>query len=109
MSKSKKTKSTNVVETKKETKFVQTPTVKPAPIENLKRFENAALAVAHALKSLRQEAGMTQTQLSDASGVSVRTIRRYEGGDPSMTIHTVVKLFDTLGVFVHLELRPVNK
>ena len=35
------------------------------------------------LKSIREEKGLTQQQLSDRSGVSVRTIQNYESGSYS--------------------------
>ena len=96
MTKTKKTKPVKEEASKVEAKTVD---VKVDIIENLKNFENAAKAVSKALKFLRAEAGLTQTQLSKKSGVSVRSIRRYESGDPSMTINTLVKLFDSLGLF----------
>ena len=96
MIKTKKTKPVKEEEPKVEAKTVD---VKADIIENLKNFENAAKAVSKALKFLRAEAGLTQAQLSKESGVSVRSIRRYESGDPSMTINTLVKLFDSLGFF----------
>jgi transcriptional regulator with XRE-family HTH domain len=44
------------------------------------------------LKSIREEKGLTQQQLSDRSGVSVRTIQNYESGSYSPRFGIVDKL-----------------
>lgn len=50
------------------------------------------------LKSIREEKGLTQQQLSDRSGVSVRTIQNYESGSYSPRFGIVDKLAEALGV-----------
>ena len=48
------------------------------------------------LKSIREEKGLTQQQLSDRSGVSVRTIQNYESGSYSPRFGIVDKLAEAL-------------
>lgn len=50
------------------------------------------------LKTIREEKGLTQQQLSDRSGVSVRTIQNYESGSYSPRFGIVDKLAEALGV-----------
>ena len=50
------------------------------------------------LKSIREEKGLTQQQLSDRSGVSVRTIQNYESGSYSPRFGIVDKLAEALEV-----------
>ncbi|MFJ7085962.1 helix-turn-helix domain-containing protein [Streptomyces griseus] len=50
------------------------------------------------LRQLRKRAGLTQEQLAERSGVSVRTIRRLEAGKPSdHRLTTISQLVDALG------------
>ena len=50
------------------------------------------------LTRIRQERGMSQTDLAAASGVDRATINQVEGGRRSATIATLEKLADALGV-----------
>ena len=50
------------------------------------------------LKSIREEKCLTQQQLSDRSGVSVRTIQNYESGSYSPRFGIVDKLAEALEV-----------
>ena len=50
------------------------------------------------LKSIREEKELTQQQLSDRSGVSVRTIQNYESGSYSPRFGIVDKLAEALEV-----------
>lgn len=55
------------------------------------------------LKAARQDAGMTQQQLADKSGVNIRQIQRIENGDGKMsnvTLENAIRLSDALGVDV---------
>ena len=55
------------------------------------------------LKAARQNAGMTQQQLADASGVYVRQIQRIENGEgdiSNVTLGNAVKLANALGIDV---------
>ena len=50
------------------------------------------------LKSIREEKELTQQQLSDRSGVSVRTIQNYESGSYSPRFGIVDKLAEALEI-----------
>ena len=55
------------------------------------------------LKEARKNAGMTQQQLADASGVYVRQIQRIENGEgdiSNVTLGNAVKLANALGIDV---------
>ena len=50
------------------------------------------------LKTLREERGLTQIELSKLSGVSERSIRNYEKDDASITISVLEKIAEALKV-----------
>jgi transcriptional regulator with XRE-family HTH domain len=50
------------------------------------------------LKQLRQEVGLSQTQLASASGVPVGTIRDYEQSKRDPLLSSAQKLAEALGV-----------
>lgn len=50
------------------------------------------------LKELREAKGLTQKQLSEGAGVSVRQLSRLESGENDATWPVVVKLCDALGI-----------
>lgn len=53
------------------------------------------------LKKVREESGLTQKLLAEVSGVSFRSIQKYESGERDITkaeVGTVIKLADALGV-----------
>lgn len=53
---------------------------------------------AEKLQSLREKAGLSQSQLAQASGVPVWTLRGYEQGRREPLWHVLFKLADALGV-----------
>lgn len=59
---------------------------------------------ANALRKFRQAQGLTQKQLSDLSGVPVRAIQKYEGGEykiSGMTLRYALMLCDALEIDPH--------
>ena len=53
------------------------------------------------LLEAREEAGLTQEEMAEAIGVTLRTYRRYEGkGANSMRLPVLVKLVDLYGCTV---------
>lgn len=53
------------------------------------------------LKQLRKNKGLTQKALADLSGVPLRTIQKYEGGEyhiENITLKMALKLSKALGV-----------
>lgn len=60
------------------------------------------------IKSLRQEYGYSQAELSERSKISQRTIQRIENGKSSATGYTIKKIAETLNIS-HEELVEGNK
>jgi len=66
------------------------------------------------LKQLREQKNMTQEELSDQSGISVRTIQRIESGTNPKG-HTLKTLSKTLGILenelldIPAEIEPINE
>ena len=55
------------------------------------------------LKKVREDKGLTQKLLAEVSGVSLRSIQKYESGERDITkaeVATVIKLADALEVNV---------
>lgn len=50
------------------------------------------------IKELREEKNLTQTQLAELIGVSMRTIQNWESGDKNITVSKLLKLNKALGV-----------
>lgn len=57
-------------------------------------------AVGAELRAARARQGWTREQLEEASGVSVVSIRRYEGGTRSVPVDTLVKLVVALKISI---------
>jgi DNA-binding XRE family transcriptional regulator len=79
------------------------PSLKPEeadPATPVKKPLPPATAFASRLKALREARGLTQVQLSEASGVSQATISRVEAGRLEPGWETAVRLADALGVSV---------
>ena len=56
------------------------------------------MTIGDKIKFLRKEKGMTQKQLSELSGVQVKTIQRYEYGSHEPTQKTLKKIADAISV-----------
>ena len=54
------------------------------------------------LKERREALGVTQEMLADISGVSLRTIKKFESGKGNPTLDTLSKLSEALGLQVSL-------
>jgi transcriptional regulator with XRE-family HTH domain len=52
------------------------------------------------LRQLREKAGKTQLELAYESGIGLRTVSRYEQGDPGMKVAALDALARTLGLRV---------
>ena len=52
------------------------------------------------LKRIRREKHLTQAQLAELAGVSLMTIRRYEGGNQQPRAGQLLKIADALGVYI---------
>jgi transcriptional regulator with XRE-family HTH domain len=60
------------------------------------------MTFAKKLQELREQAGMTQTQLAEASGLPLGSLRNYEQGQREPYWNVVFKLADALGVAVEV-------
>lgn len=63
------------------------------------------------IKELRTKKGMTQQQLADESGITLRTIQRIENGDVNPSLHSLKTLgkvleFDLSSFHRHSESKP---
>ncbi len=72
------------------------------------RWQATALARAFALWLVRRRAelGLSQTELARRLGVSQPTVARWESGEHVPEIGTLVRLAETLGLHVVLEIGP---
>ena len=61
-------------------------------------IETAKLKMADKLAELREKMGLTQAELAKRMKVSQQLISRIESGADNLTIETLIKFFDTLGV-----------
>lgn len=59
------------------------------------------------LKERRETLKVTQKQLSDISGVGLRTLKQFESGKGNPTLQTLLKLADTLGLELKLEIKEL--
>ena len=79
-----------------------------AEIQKDKKFELAyevelaKLKMAHKLAELREQMGITQGELARRMRVSQQLISRIESGSDNLTIETLIRFFDILGV--HLKI-----
>ena len=64
--------------------------------------EMAKLKMAHKLAELREGIGISQAELARKMGVSQQLVSRIESGSDNLTIETLIKFFDILGV--HLKI-----
>jgi DNA-binding XRE family transcriptional regulator len=60
------------------------------------------ISIAYNLKRIRKEKGLTQQQLAEAAGITQNMIARAEDWDGGMTIDTLIKVFDGLGLVPRL-------
>jgi DNA-binding XRE family transcriptional regulator len=69
--------------------------------------ETAKLKLAHKLAQIREKAHLTQADLAKKMGVSQQLISRVESGSDNLTLETLVRFLDLLGICmkIHLEKR----
>lgn len=60
------------------------------------------------IKERRSILGLTQQDLSDYTGLSVRNIKSVEAEDGNPSLSTLEKIADTLGLELVLRVREVN-
>ena len=60
------------------------------------------------IKERRSILGITQEDLADMAGVSLRTLKAIETGKGNPSLRTLQKLVEVLGMEVQLGLRQIN-
>lgn len=60
------------------------------------------------IKKRREELKVTQANLHELSGVSLRTLKQLESGKGNPTIQTINKIADVLGLEVCLQLKKLT-
>lgn len=65
--------------------------------------------IAEAIRTRRKELGITQSHLSELSGISVNTIYKLERGQGNPSLEIIQKLMDVLGLELVIEVKKVNK
>jgi transcriptional regulator with XRE-family HTH domain len=60
------------------------------------------------IKARRDILNITQEQLSDISGVSLRTLKQVESGKANPTLQTLSKLADALGLELCLKIKELK-
>ena len=69
------------------------------------RLSNAA-DLGRYVKDRRRSASMTQAQLADRAGVSLRWLSGLESGKPTAEVGLVFKVMSALGLFLDARLEP---
>lgn len=65
--------------------------------------------IAEAIRIRRKDLEITQSHLSELSGISVNTIYKLERGQGNPSLEIVQKLMDVLGLEINIEVKKVNK
>jgi transcriptional regulator with XRE-family HTH domain len=61
------------------------------------------------IKERREELHVTQENLSELSGVGLRTLKQFESGKGNPTLQTVSKLAEVLGLELTFQVKQSNK
>lgn len=54
--------------------------------------------IGSSIRKNRQEKGMTQEELAEAAGLSLKMVQKLEGGQKGFRMETVIRIAETLGV-----------
>ncbi len=65
--------------------------------------------IAEAIRTRRKDLEITQSHLSELSGISVNTIYKLERGQGNPSVEIVQKLMNVLGLVINIEVKKVNK
>jgi transcriptional regulator with XRE-family HTH domain len=60
------------------------------------------------IKARREMLRVTQEELAQSSGVSLRALKQFERRKGNPTLSTLEKLADTLGLELHLRIKTIN-
>lgn len=61
------------------------------------------------IKERRALLGLTQQDLADYSGLSVRIIKSIENGKANPSVSTLAKITDVLGLEILMKVKEINK
>ena len=64
--------------------------------------------ITHTIKARRETLHVTQENLAQLSGVSLRTLKQFESGKGNPTLQTLQKLGNTLGLEVTLIIKNMG-
>ncbi len=56
--------------------------------------------IGSSIRRNRQEKGLTQEELAEAAGLSLKMIQKLEGGQKGFRMETVIRIAETLGVSI---------
>ena len=65
-------------------------------------------SLAAAIRSRRRELGLTQEQLADLAGISLRSVTLLESGVSSLTFQNLLATLSVLGLSLNLEVRSIG-
>lgn len=63
------------------------------------------IKIAEIIKKRRADLGITQQDLSEITGVSLRTLKRIEKGDGNVTIEVLIKTLGVLGLIIEIKVK----
>lgn len=75
----------------------------------LYQIESAKLKIADKLVELREKMGLTQVQLAKKMKVSQQFISKVESGSDNITIESLIKFCDILGVTLSIDVEKRKK
>jgi y4mF family transcriptional regulator len=65
-------------------------------------------SLAAAIRSRRRELSLTQEQLADLAGISLRSVTLLESGVSSLTFQNLLATLSVLGLSLNLEVRSIG-
>lgn len=66
------------------------------------QMDNIKVEVGQSIQRARIAKGLTQKELGEKIGVGTPTISRYETGNQNLTVETIQKIADALGIKVNV-------
>lgn len=70
-------------------------------------MHNEKSEIGYILKKRRETLSLLQPQLSEISGISVRTIQLIEQGKGNPSLDTLIKITDALGLSIKIVLKEI--
>ena len=70
---------------------------------------DAEFSIVQAMLDARNEAGLTQKELADRTGIAQADISKLENGNANPSLRTLQRLADGMGMKLKLEFVPANR